>query len=282
MKKSIRKTFATLVFATAMTGAAMTVPVRAAEVFDLSYDVSIGVTNVFKIDYNFALDRKAYKGAMVLKPRGLAKLFANISMNMRTYGKLASKALRPTSFTFKSKKKGKSKARMVAWKGRKMPETSRSYKLSPVKQASLAASLSDKVLDPLSAFLRTGIQTGAKPCSQSQRVYDGGKIYDLKFALVKKVSFGKNDGGVYQGPAYKCIMRHFPVAGYSAKKLRKAKKHPVVFSIWFAPVSSPALKRTILVPVAAAGKYKGRNFTALTSKAMLSGVNLSRYAARLN
>ena len=262
----------------------LTAPVssgNAGEVYDMAYDITVGPTRLFSVKYSFTLERTAYSGTMRLKPHGLAKLFANISMHMQAAGKLDKNGLRPERFDFASKKKGKRKSRNVIWKTKKVPVTTRSWQVSAAKQASLTANLTQSLIDPVSAFLRTGIQAAGAACKKAYRVYDGGKIYDLKFSLEKKVSFGKGAGGVYRGPAYKCVMRHFPVAGYSAKKLRKHKKNPVVFTIWFAPVKSAELKKTILVPVAAAGSYKGRKFTALARRARLSGVNLSRFAAAL-
>ena len=238
----------------------------------LSYNVYIGNSRMFKIGLITDLTAKTYHSAMKLKPKGLiAKLFANITMEMSVQGKLLKNAVKPEKFSFYRKKKKRKRTSKVSWQNPSQTSTSRSYKISASKMASLAKAINTKTPDPLSAFLRVGISDAKNPCSKNQRVYDGAKVYDLKFKLIRKTSFGSNSGGSYKGPVFECKLSHSPVAGYSSKDMNKLRKKPAIFTVWFAPVKSALLKRIILLPVAAAGKVKGRAFSAFVNKASFAG-----------
>jgi hypothetical protein len=243
-----------------------TVRAEAVEKADISYNVYVGATKMFKITYKAQLTTSTYQARMKLKPKGLARLFANISMVMETGGKFAKNRLAPTSFSFFNKKKKRKRTSIVSWNASGLAKTTRDWKFSPERDASLMEAAKSGVLDPVAAILKAGVSSVDKPCSKNQRIYDGRNVYDLQFKFLKKVTFDAKSGGAYRGIAYKCQVKHKPIAGYSKKSLKKRKKNPIVFTLWFAPVVSQVVKKTILLPIAAAGKVKGRSFTAFTTK----------------
>ena len=241
---------------------------------DLTYNVYIGSSKMFKIGFQTTLTKKSYHARMKLKPKGLAKLFANVSMEMNVSGKVLKDRIKPEKFTFYRKKKKRKRTSKVKWLTAALPAISRSYSVSSSKQANILKAINPNVLDPLSAFLRLGITDAKAPCGKSQRVFDGGKVYDLKFKFLGKSHFNSGNRGTYRGPAFKCRISHKPVAGYSRKDLRKAKANQAVFIVWFAPVKSALLKKQILLPIAATGKVKGRAFSAFARKASFAGTKL--------
>jgi len=238
---------------------------------NLSYNVYIGTSRMFKIGLQTTLTANSYSSFMKLKPKGLAKLFANTSMVMSASGRLGKNSVQPEKFSFYRKKKKRKRTSNIVWTASGESSTDRTYKVSPARQANLAKAINPTVPDPLSAFLRMGITDAKAPCGKSQRIYDGGKVYDLKFTLLKKTVLKSKSKGAYKGPAFKCRLFHQPVAGYSDKNLAKARKNPAVFTVWFAPVKSVVLNKEILLPVAATGKVKGRPFSAFIKSANFAG-----------
>ncbi|VAV93283.1 hypothetical protein MNBD_ALPHA08-1832 [hydrothermal vent metagenome] len=238
---------------------------------NLSYNVFVGTSKMFKIGLQTTITATTYSSYMRLKPKGLAKLFANISMVMNVSGRVEKDAIQPEKFSFYRKKKKRKRTSNIVWARSGDSSTSRTYKVSAARQVNLTKAINNKVPDPLSAFLRMGITDAKSPCGKSQRIYDGGKVYDLKFTLLGKTVLGSRSKGAYRGPAFKCRLSHKPVAGYSNKDLAKARKNPAVFTVWFAPVKSTVLNRDILLPVVATGRLKGRAFSAYTKSATFAG-----------
>lgn len=261
-------------FAFTLTASALRAPEAFAlekEQANLSYNVYIGGSKMFKIGLQTTLTATSYTSYMKLKPKGLAKFFANISMVMNASGRLEKTGVKPEKFSFYRKKKKRKRTSNVVWTTSGKSSTTRTYKVNQNSQTSLSKVIKLNVPDPLSAFLRMGV-TGAKaPCGKPQRIYDGGKVYDLKFTLLGKTVFGPKSNGAYKGPAFKCRLNHKPVAGYTKKALAKAQQNPAVFTVWFAPVKSQILKSDILLPIAASGTVKGRAFSAYTKAATFAG-----------
>ncbi len=241
---------------------------------NLSYNVFVGTSKMFKIGLETTLTADSYSSFMKLKPKGLAKMFANISMIMTATGRLEKSVIQPEKFSFYRKKKKRKRTAKIVWAASGKSSTSRTYKVSQQKQTDLTKAIRSNVPDPLSAFLRMGISDASAPCGKAQRIYDGGNVYDLKFKLIEKTVLGSKSKGAYKGPAFKCELRHQPVAGYSDKDMAKARKNPTVFTVWFAPVKSAVLNKKILLPVAATGKIKGRAFSAVTKSAFFAGKRL--------
>lgn len=238
---------------------------------NLSYAVYVGSTKMFKIAYSLELNPTSYKAVMHLKPKGLAKFFANISMVMQAKGVLNKAQILPVYFSNYQKKKRRKRTAEVNWNGKVQPTTKRTWKIGTAKSNSLNKSVKASIPDPLSAFLRLGITSAEKPCVGTQRIYDGSTVYDLSFKMLQQTQLTAQSSSSYKGPAYKCQIKHTPVAGFSKKRLAKALAKPAVFNVWFAPITSKVAGKTILVPVAATGTVKGRSFSAYTRRSLYNG-----------
>lgn len=238
---------------------------------NLSYAVYVGSTKMFKIGYSLELNPTSYKAVMQLKPKGIAKLFANISMLMQANGNLDKASISPVYFSNYQKKKQRKRTAEINWSKTGQPATTRTWKIGTAKRNSLSKTLKASIPDPISAFLQVGITSAQKPCVGTQRIYDGSTVYDLSFKLLKQTTFTPNSPGSYKGPAFKCQIKHTPVAGFSPKRFAKALAKPAIFNVWFAPVASKVAEKTILIPVAATGTVKGRAFSAYSRRALFNG-----------
>jgi hypothetical protein len=253
---------------------APTIRAKAGEVVDMHYNVEIAGTRILELNYRLDLDKGSYKNAFSLVSRGVLDFFSSIAMDMQGIGHFVGADLAPVSFQMGSDKRGTEKQISIAWAPGKMPVARRSFELTRQREKAIVAALTADMPDPLTALLKRSVLASSSPCAGTERVFNGAEVYDLQFSLDKNDSFGGSDGGVYRGPALKCLIIYRPVAGLSDKKARKYLNDPPRFNIWFAPVATRS-KGTVYVPVAAAGVLRGKTFIALADQATLAGAPLN-------
>ncbi len=257
-----------------LAAAAAATPARAGEVVNMRYDVEIAGTRIMQIAYHVDLDKTGYQSTLDAESRGILDLFSSINLDMKGSGRIDGSQLAPRSFEMGSSKRGKDRQVSVTWTSDRLPLAKRSFALKDGREKDIAAHLNAGIADPLTALLKQGVLAGARPCTGTERVFNGEEVYDLAFSVDKPDTFASSDGGVYRGPALKCLVTYRPVAGLSDKKMQKLRKDPPQFNIWFAPVASRSMG-TLYVPVAVAGKLKGNVFTALATRATLAGAPLN-------
>lgn len=251
-------------------------PARAGEVVDMRYKVEIAGTRVMDLDYRLELDKTGYQSALAAQSRGVLDMFSSLDLDMKGKGRIAGGQPVPKSFVWGKSHNDKDKKITVTWRADRLPVASRSFTMKESRVKAVSEHLSRGMPDPLTALLKETVLAGAKPCSGSERVFNGWEIYDLAFSFDKSDTFSAKDGGVYRGPAVKCLVTYRPVAGVSQDKLKRLRADPPKFNIWFAPVTTRNMG-TIFVPVAIAGKLSGTGavFTALASHATLAGAPLN-------
>jgi len=256
--------------------AAASAPARAGDVVDMRYNVEIAGTRIMDIDYRLDLDKTGYQSALSAQSRGVLDMFSSLDLDMKGSGRIADGTLVPQSFVWGKSRKDKDKKITVTWQSGRLPVANRSFTMKSDRVQAIADHLSRGMPDPLTALLRKGVLAGQKPCEGKERVFNGAEIYDLGFSFDKADNFSAKDGGVYRGPAVKCLVTYRPVAGVSPEKLKSLQADPPKFNIWFAPVASHSMG-TIYVPVAIAGRLNGTGtvFTALASHATLAGQPLN-------
>ena len=256
---------------------ALALPGLAADSDNLSvrYNINIGAASVFTLGYDAAISADSYSIRTELVPQGIAGLFVSLKQTMKVSGTIMDGHARPTSFSLKVKKKRKTRKLKLTWGEGPVPEAERSKKLGSRKGEAIDKAMEPNLPDPLSVLMRLGLSSSKDLCRTSYRVYNGMEIYDLKFTRLADEEFKGNSKGIYRGPVYKCKFVYEPIAGLSAKKMRKARKNPAGFFVWFAPVKTTVLDRTLLLPIAVAGTLKGKTFTSYAGSATINGEALN-------
>jgi hypothetical protein len=92
-------------------------------------------------------------------------------------------------------------------------------------------------MDPTTAVvsrvLRSG--SGAPPCDGSDAIYDGRRRYNMHFMPVGPDTVKPHNRTAYAGPAFKCMIRLEPIAGYSRKYMAEwSEKDEQPTYIWLA------------------------------------------------
>lgn len=90
-------------------------------------------------------------------------------------------------------------------------------------------------VDPLTASIFTAINSTAAPCSQTIPVFDGRRIFNLKFKELDQTELQPIGAGTYTGPAWRCSVLYDPVAGFTREFLVERAKNPLPpFTVWLA------------------------------------------------
>ncbi len=239
----------------------------AAEPLSMQFDVYVSGLRVMKVKFNGGIAADSYSGEATMRPKGFAKFFLKKKLDMRVKGRFNDRHARPVSFRMKSRKKGKEKTASLSWSRGLKPSWKRSPAPDARRRQEIDAAIAGGAIDPLSLLFAIGRRDAGNPCAGRARVFDGMSVYDMRLVKVGEEAIRNAN---YAGPTLKCRLIYIPVAGMSEKKKRKRLKNPPVFTVWLARVNS-ADAGPIHVPVQAAGRMKGRPFSAILSAASLGG-----------
>jgi len=120
------------------------------------------------------------------------------------------------------------------------------------KQGFSASAVQGKV-DPLTASIFTAINSSAAPCSQTIPVFDGRRIFNLKFKKLDQTQLQPIGAGTYTGPAWRCSVLYDPVAGFTREFLVERAKNPLPpFTVWLARFDEqmgPSGTQPLVLPV---------------------------------
>ncbi len=239
-----------------------------AEPLQLRFDVHVSGLRVMKVKFDGDISDKSYSGAASMRPKGFAKFFLKNRMDMRVKGRFNDRHAAPVSFSIHTMKKQREKSATVKWNGGLVPASfTRKPPAGAQRAQQVRAAIAKGAIDPLSLLFSIARSNAANPCGGKRRVFDGLTVYDMRLTRVGRENIHNMN---YSGPALKCRLVYVPVAGMSEKKKRKRLKNPPVFTVWLARVKSTEAG-PIYVPVQAAGRLKGRPFTATLVDAALSG-----------
>jgi len=269
----INTTTAMTVAATTFTFAFAATPdaVFAADRLDVRYDLYTRGIRAFALNYSADIDRNSFNASAKLRPKGLASLFIDLKMDMRSSGTVSREGAQSSTFSMAVREKGREGKYTVNFDGLTPVSSKRNPAVKGETKARINAAAAEGVRDTLAAILNLSVTPKKNPCNAKYRVYNGKEVFQLALRKIKNDVFGKKDGGVYRGPAIVCSMTYSTLAGLSAKTEAKYRKNPPVFKVWFAPVRSSALGRDLNVLIAATGKLKGKDFVAYANRATLSG-----------
>ncbi|AWZ02088.1 hypothetical protein RHODOSMS8_02571 [Rhodobiaceae bacterium] len=108
-------------------------------------------------------------------------------------------------------------------------------------------------VDPLTASIFTAINSSAAPCSQTIPVFDGRRIFNLKFKELDQTELQPIGAGAYAGPAWRCSVLYDPVAGFTREFLVERAKNPLPpFTVWLARFDEqmgPSGNQPLVLPV---------------------------------
>ncbi len=142
------------------------------------------------------------------------------------------------------------------------------------KQGFSASTVQGKV-DPLTASIFTAINSTAAPCSQTIPVFDGRRIFNLKFKELDETELSPIGAGTYAGPAWKCSVLYDPVAGFTREFLVERAKNPLPpFTVWLARFDEqmgPSGTQPLVLPVRMLFETSIVNATAHLTKAEVDG-----------
>jgi hypothetical protein len=242
----------------------------------LAYEVRIGNLAALGIKYDTQLSASKYRSRVSIQTTGVISLFSDYQMDMVAWGAFVGEKVKPLSFTSSSKKNKGWKKVGASWPATGPPKRDGTADGDPRTQAEIDDALTSAVADPLTAVLRIGAASTHNPCETTQRAYSGRDVFDLVFQFEKEITVDSNFEGAYRGRAYQCRMTYMPVAGPLAAKFRKRKAEPLEFRVWFAPISSEIVGRSVLLPVFAIGKLDGEKCVALALSATIDGRPLAQ------
>ncbi len=262
-------TLAATAFASAL--AATPDAASAADKLDVRYDLFTRGIRAFALNYSVDIEPNSFNASATLRPKGLASLFIDLKMDMKSSGTVSPDGAQSGVFNMNVKEKGRDGKYTVNFDGLIPVSSKRDPAVKGNKRAKIDAAAAKGARDTLASILNLSLSPQENPCNAKYRVYNGKEVFQLALRKIKNDVFSKKDGGVYRGPAIVCSMTYSTLAGLSARTEAKYRKTPPVFRVWFAPVRSPVLGRDINVLVAATGKIKGKDFVAYANRATLSG-----------
>jgi len=120
-----------------------------------------------------------------------------------------------------------------------------------------------------------------KPCDKTIRVFEGRKIFDLSYSYLKPGKLKKSDLGSFRGDTHICLIKQTPIAGYSAKKMKKVLEADESHKVWIARIKSPTSEKSYFVPVKAQVTTKFGIIDVSLKKGKINGRKLRKTAISL-
>ncbi|WP_342643620.1 DUF3108 domain-containing protein [Rhodoligotrophos ferricapiens] len=247
-----------------------------ADKISLKFDVIAHGTTVYDIGIDYSFSPGEYSAQVSAATTGLVGFFVDEQLEMRASGSLDQSSVRPARFTYRETDSDGRKSTEMRW-GAANVDVDRSYDLEEERARAIEQAIDKPLPDPLSGVLNAALSSSGKPCSGTQRVYDGKEVFALNFSYLGQTQFEEKNAA-YRGPAYKCQVQYKSIAGLSKKKAERNRANPPVYTVWFAPVHAAAANRDLLVPIAATGTMKGRSVRIIARKASVNGTPLAKSA----
>jgi hypothetical protein len=214
---------------------------------DLGYSVTGAGFSLLTADINIKLDRRRYQAVTVVKTDGIAGLMMESRWDSVAEGDITPTGLSPSRYRIDVATRQGRGAVQVKYDGDKHTITA-IPKNKPERMADLERNLTSAMPDPLSAIITAALFSANRPCTGSQRAFDGRRIHDLEFKFDRSVIM--KGGGYYEGPALRCQVKHTPIAGQPPDELEEERRSPSPYhALWLAPVILAKGAPTVLIPV---------------------------------
>lgn len=243
----------------------------------LGYKVTEIGFSILSADFNIELSRSRYKAVSLIKTEGIAGLILQSRWDIVSEGRISPRGVTPTRYRSDiSTNRGRGAVSVTRKNGKYL--ISAVPKIRADRKPLLAKKLRPNLPDPLSAMIATSLFNSAKPCTGRQRVFDGRQVFDLSYRFDAKVAI--KVGSQYSGPAFKCRVKHTPIAGQPADELKKEARSPSPYhDLWLAKVNLPKNGPAILVPVRINLNSGWGSTVVRLTKSSIGGRSLARVSA---
>lgn len=238
---------------------------------NLQYDFMGGGLHVLSAKFDLKFDEKTYLVKAHLKTKGLANFFAKSVSYLGARGKIIARKVHPLEFQSRVENSKGHKTAHVVWQAKNQQKVDVAPTPGKFRTDAVDRILKPAFPDPLSALLTIAFSTD-KLCHNKIRSFDGRKVFDFNLEYIGEDILRKGQAGSYVGVAHKCRFTNIPLAGYSRSKMKKYRSKPTpAYTIWFAPVNSALTRKTLYVPVKAAGSINWASVKMVITKGTLNG-----------
>lgn len=120
--------------------------------------------------------------------------------------------------THRSDSDGTWSKRMIRmrWGADGLPQTELHPPIEQDDREPVPEALKANTLDPTTAMIARVLRSGAEPpCTGSDPIFDGRRRYTMHFTAVGPEQLEPHNRSAYSGPAFKCMIRVEPIAGYT-------------------------------------------------------------------
>ncbi|MGK2742175.1 DUF3108 domain-containing protein [Tepidicaulis sp. LMO-SS28] len=243
---------------------------------DLSYEVYGGGFHVLSLATQAIVTPRRYEIVSRLETRGIADTLFNGQMDSQAHGLMTPAG--PELLTYAQDYAG--------YFGERSVDIARtadgSYEVTAEPpdgihaDGSLPAHTLRGTIDPLTASVFTAINDTDAPCAQVVPVFDGRRVFRLRFRPDGEEILQPESENAYAGPALRCKVTYEAVAGFSRDWYIDQAKDPLKpFTIWLASFESADKKEgapdRFNVPVRLLIETRYLNGVAHLSRAIIDG-----------
>ncbi|PLX43378.1 MAG: hypothetical protein C0605_04170 [Hyphomicrobiales bacterium] len=205
---------------------------------EFQYQVFGGGFSVVNANFNIRFSKGSYQATSIIEPRGIGLILAAGRFDSLVSGHITNRGIRPRSYISNGTGQDTPYRVTMKWNNARQLRVSARPGLAADRLRDVKSKLRAGMPDPLSALLAGTIYDTRRPCRGKRRIFDGHMIWDLRYRFIKLDHFGKTGSNRYSGPAYKCMVKYAPVAGYSKKTMQMERSSPLPYlPVWFAPVN---------------------------------------------
>lgn len=241
-------------------------PLRSAE---LGFGVyALGAKGV---EFTVTAERKAetLEMATAMRTAGMLDWAMSFTMTGQAAARVEANGLRPLRYDIQSDGSWSKRMTRMRWGDDGLPVAEVSPPNDEDDREEVPDHLKIGTVDPTTAIFARALREGAEPpCSGSDAVYDGRRRYNLHYAPIGPDMVQPHNRTAYSGPAFKCVIRSEPIAGYDRKFLASwSEKDQQPTYIWL--VQPPGF--AVWLPVKLEGGFRLGAANGWISRAKLNG-----------
>ncbi|MFN4310243.1 MAG: DUF3108 domain-containing protein [Ferrovibrio sp.] len=238
-----------------------------------SADLSFGVYALGSkgVEFSVSAERKAgrLEMATAMRTAGMLDWAMSFTMQGQVEARFEDGTLRPVRYDIQSDGSWSKRMTRMRWGDDGLPVAEVSPPNTEDDRDEVPDHLKLGTVDPTTAIFARALREGAEPpCTGSDAVYDGRRRYNLHYAPIGPDMVEPHNRTAYSGPAFKCVIRSEPIAGYDRKYLASwSEKDQQPTYIWL--VQPPGF--SVWLPVQMEGGFRLGSARGWISRAKLNG-----------